>query len=183
MIGIRNGILRIATVSLLATGAACLAEPDELEPSPEVEAQSFAVETMTDRCSNTVVFPRSYDGRPDSPNAILLERYPDGSTSWTPPFEVETSSSGHIRWFCKSTRGNLFDPGTWRIDSLELGTSCEIYADFTPEKCKTDVDVSFGSSVWNDTWTPERSRCDDRSKRIRARLGPDRLLQIECLGD
>jgi hypothetical protein len=30
-------------------------------------------------------------------------------------------------------------------------------------------------------WTPERSRCGDHSTRIRARMGPDRLLQTEYL--
>ena len=32
-------------------------------------------------------------------------------------------------------------------------------------------------------WTKERSRCGNRSTRIRARLGPWRELQIECLGN
>jgi hypothetical protein len=31
-------------------------------------------------------------------------------------------------------------------------------------------------------WWKERSRCNDRSTKIRARLGPKRLLEIECLG-
>ena len=32
-------------------------------------------------------------------------------------------------------------------------------------------------------WTKERSRCGDRSTKIRARLRPWRELQIECLGN
>ncbi len=30
-------------------------------------------------------------------------------------------------------------------------------------------------------WTAERSRCDNRSRKMRARLGPDRKLETECL--
>jgi hypothetical protein len=79
-----------------------------------------------------------------------------------------------------STSGNVFDPGTWRIDNVEIGTKCEVNADFSQQSCRPDGNIKLGSSAWNG-WTPERSRCNDRSVKIRARLGPNRLLQIECL--
>ena len=138
-------------------------------------------EIMTDRCSAEVAFVPTFNARPDSPNTIILKRGRNGKTNWTPPFTVGLGGSGHIRWWCHSTTGNMFDPGTWRITDLMVGTKCEIFADGTPENCHPDGSIKFGSSAWNG-WTPERSRCGDRSRNIRARLGPKRLLQIECLG-
>ena len=43
------------------------------------------------------------------------------------------------------------------------------------------ISIKLTDSSW-EGWTPERSRCDNRSTKIRARLGKGRLLQIECLG-
>ncbi len=145
-----------------------------LNPAP-------AGEVMTDRCSAEVAFVPTFNARPDSPGTIILKRGRDGRTNWTPPFTVGLGGSGHIRWWCHSTTGNMFDPGTWRITDLMVGTKCEIFADGTPENCHPDGSIKFGSSAWNG-WTPERSRCGNRSRKIRARLGPKRLLQIECLG-
>jgi len=140
-----------------------------------------ADEVMTDRCSAEVAIVPIYAARPDSPGTIVLKRQANGSTNWTPPFRVQLGSSGHIRWWCHSTTGNMFDPGTWRIQEVRVGTECKIYADGSPESCRPDGALKIGSSAWNG-WTPERSRCDNRSTLIRARLGPNRLLQIECLG-
>ena len=139
-----------------------------------------AREVMTDRCSAEVAIVPSYDALPQTPGAIIIKRGPNGSTDWTPPFTVRLGSSGHIRWWCHSTSGNVFDPGTWRIDNVEIGTKCEVNADFSQQSCRPDGNIKLGSSAWNG-WTPERSRCNDRSVKIRARLGPNRLLQIECL--
>jgi hypothetical protein len=138
-------------------------------------------EVMTDRCSAEVAIVPSYDAGPDTPGTIVIKRGSNGATDWTPPFRVKLGSSGHIRWWCHSTTGNMFDPGTWRIQELQVGTKCEIYADFSPQSCRPDGNIKLGSSAWNG-WTPERSRCDKRSTLIRARLGSKRLLQIECLG-
>ena len=140
-----------------------------------------AGEVMTDRCSAEVAFVSTFNARPDSPGTIILKRGRDGKTNWTPPFTVGLGGSGHIRWWCHSTTGNMFDPGTWRITDLMVGTKCEIFADGTPENCRPDGSIKIGSSAWNG-WTPERSRCGDRSRKIRARLRPKRVLQIECLG-
>ncbi len=140
-----------------------------------------ANEVMTDRCSAEVAIVPSYDVGPDTPGTIVLKRDASGNTSWTPPFRVRLGGSGHIRWWCHSTSGNMFDPGTWRIQELQVGTKCEIYADGSPQSCRPDGGIKLGSSAWNG-WTPERSRCDNRSTLVRARLGNNRLLQIECLG-
>jgi len=141
---------------------------------------TVAKEIMTERCSAEVEFVYSYNAPPGS-GGILLKRNNHGEAGWTAPFSVVTDKSGYIRWWCHSTTGNAFDPGTWRIEDLFVGTKCQIYADGTPEKCSPDGNFKIGSSAWNG-WTAERSRCGDRSRKIRASLGRDRLLQIECLG-
>jgi hypothetical protein len=138
-------------------------------------------EVMTDRCSAEVAIVPSFVDRPETEGTIILKRAQNGTSEWTPPFTVKLGSAGHIRWWCHSTTGNVFDPGTWRLKGLQIGTKCEIFADGRPESCRPDAGLQVGSSAWKG-WTPERSRCDDRSNRIRARLGPNRLLQIECLG-
>ena len=140
-----------------------------------------AGEVMTDRCSAEVALVPSYEARPDTPGTIVLKRGSHGSTPWTPPFTVRLGGSGHMRWWCHSTTGNMFDPGTWRIEELTVGTKCEMYANGSPQSCRPDGSIKLGSSAWSG-WTPERSRCGNRSASIRARLGPNRLLQIECLG-
>ncbi len=149
--------------------------------STELAPALPAREVMTDRCSAEVAIVPSYVDQPETEGTIILKRAQNGTTEWTPPFTVKLSSAGHIRWWCHSTTGNVFDPGTWRLKGLQVGTKCEIFADGRPESCRPDAGLEVGSSAWKG-WTPERSRCDDRSNRIRARLGPGRLLQIECLG-
>jgi len=143
-------------------------------------APAAAAEVMEDRCKAEVAIPQAYDNGPASPGVIVLKRA-NGKTPWTPPFTVRLGGSGHIRWWCHSTTGNAFDPGTWRIKELGVATKCRIYADASPESCSPDASVKIGSSAWNG-WTPERSRCGNRSTRIRARLDGNRLLQIQCLG-
>jgi hypothetical protein len=149
-------------------------------------------EIMTDRCSAEVAIVPSYGDRPDASGTIILEREPNGSTAWTAPFQVRLGSDGHIRWWCHSTTGNWADVGTWRpeldptktfgcavggvVSIFEPGTGAKLAEKTCPGALKV-----IGSSAW-EGWTPERSRCDNRSTVLRARLGPDRLLQIECFG-
>jgi hypothetical protein len=146
-----------------------------------------ANEVMTDRCSKEVAIPATYDGRPDAANTIILTRGPDGGAAWTKPFHVSLGSSGHIRWWCHSTTGNFFDLGTWRLGDAAKLVPCaegvvaivEGQSGGDVASCKDAVKPGASSSQG---WTPERSRCNNRSTLIRARLGTNRLLQIECLG-
>lgn len=140
---------------------------------------ALADEVMTDRCSQEVSIV-DYGDPPGSNDAVVLKRNQHGKTDWTPPITVKLSSDGHIRWWCHSTKGNAFDPGTWRIKEIYAGTKCKIYADNTPESCGPDGSIKIGSSEWNG-WTPERSRCGNRSNKIRARLDGNRKLLIQCL--
>lgn len=146
-----------------------------LMPRPAAAAN----EVMVDRCSNEVSIV-SWGAVPGSNNAILLKRGANGESPWTPAFRVTTSDGGHIRWWCHSTTGNAFDPGTWRITNISAGYGCDLYADGSTTNCHPNGDLKVGSSAWNG-WTPERSRCGNRSGRIRARLSRDRKLLIECL--
>jgi hypothetical protein len=137
-------------------------------------------EIMKDRCSGQVSFPSSYNQGPEQ--GYILSRGSDGWSPWTSSFRVGLGDSGRIRWWCRSTTGNMFDPGTWRIQELQFGTICNENrrADGSYD-CRPDARVKLGSSAWNG-WTAERSRCNNRSSVIRARLGPNRLLLIECQG-
>ena len=134
-------------------------------------------EVMIDRCSAAVAIVPSYDAKPDAPGTIVLVRDANGQCDWTPPFSVQLGPDGHIRWWCNSTKGNWLDPGTWRIESIQVGIKQDSNGDIQPH-----VKIGLTDSSWSG-WTPERSRCKNRCGRIRARLGPDRLLEIECLGD
>jgi hypothetical protein len=162
-----------------------------------------AGEVMTDRCSSEVAIVPSYSAQPMTPGTVLLTRNANGETPWSKPFRVQTgggglTGSGYIRWWCHSTTGNMFDPGTWRpeFDFAKLAACVTdgigiIIGDENkqkPDKSSEDIIKNcvgsvkkLGSSAKNG-WTPERSRCDNRSTLIRARLGANRLLQIECLG-
>jgi hypothetical protein len=148
-------------------------------------AAAPASETMTDRCSAEVAFVPAYDAHPNAHGTIILKRDKEGHTAWSRPFTVKTGDDGHIRWWCHSTIGNEFDPGTWRINVNEKEiTACleEVFTDKPPQgnpDCKKAIKLSSSAFAG---WTPERSRCGNHSTRIRARLGPDRLLQTECLG-
>lgn len=160
-----------------------------------------AGEVMQDRCSAEVAIVPSYNAQPTAPGTILLTRDSGGQTPWSKPFRVQTgggglTGSGFIRWWCHSTTGNILDPGTWRpeIDFAKAGVCISngigiIFEDPTGDKNRGEELVKncvgavkkIGSSA-KQGWTPERSRCDNRSTLIRARLGPNRLLEIECLG-
>lgn len=161
-------IFRIFTV----TSFSCLMVQTIYFPRP-----ALANEVMTDRCSASVVFPRAYTDSPSSTGSVHIHRNRYGVSNWTKPFRVSLGSAGHIRWFCKSTKGNTFDLGTWRPSIGGLFLKCNPFS----FNCKPDVkDFGIGSSAI-DGYTPERSRCNSRGSLIRARLGTARLLQIECL--
>jgi hypothetical protein len=171
---------------LIATLVACGSEdvdPEEMEED-STEQAALAVkasERMTDRCSAEVAIVPSYNDGPATPGTIILKRDASGGTAWTAPFNIKLGGSGHIRWWCHSTTGNVFDPGTWRVDELYVGTTCDADENGLPSNCRVKPKIKLGSSAW-EGWTAERSRCNDRSTKVRARLGKDRLLQIECLG-
>ena len=50
-------------------------------------------------------------------------------------------------------------------------------------KLNSDGYIRWWCKPEGEEWTKERSRCGDRSTKIRARLGAWRELQIECLGN
>jgi hypothetical protein len=152
-----------------------------LAAAPILTASAASKEVLTDRCSDEVSIVAFYDALPGSSKAFLVKRPPGGETAWTPAITVRLSKAGYFRWWCHSTTGNAFDPGTWRIEDISAGIKCHIFTDGTPEKCEPDGNIKIGSSAWNG-WTPEESRCKDRSTKIRVQLGRNRLLQIECLG-
>lgn len=151
-------------------------------------SKSQANEIMRDRCSADVIFVPKYEDAPyiDTDGtatgrkwafpvgSILLTRTNNNSLEWSEPFTVQTDGSGRIRWWCSSSTGNWLDPGTWRIDGGQIGAKCG------DSGCVPTADLTIVPQSWGD-WTAERSRCDNRSNRIRARLGSNRLLQIECL--
>ena len=169
----------VAAVCIAAGMAGMVAAP----------AQAAKNEVMTDRCSNEVAFVPKYDDLPSAKDTVILKREADGSTKWTPDFSVATDDDGHIRWWCRSTTGDEFDVGTWRVSFNAAGLApCLVAIGGTIGSSGAGAaglaacakTVNIGSSAWKG-WTPEQSRCSDHSKRIRARLGPDRLLQTECL--
>lgn len=153
-------------------------------------SQARAGEILTERCSGEVAIVPSPAANPTAHGTVLLKRNRAGQHPWTSAFRVQTNPHGEIRWWCHSVAGNVFDAGTWRIHGdagdvvacLLTGGAQAIPhnpADLTPGICAKKV--KLGSSAFQG-WTPERSRCRDRSATIRARLGPDRLLQLECMG-
>ncbi|HEX3744493.1 MAG TPA: hypothetical protein VHW09_11205 [Bryobacteraceae bacterium] len=147
-------------------------------------------ETLTDRCSAEVAFVPSFNAKPNAHLTQMLKRNSEGKAGWTAPFKVQTDSDGYIRWWCHSTTGNFLDPGTWEVHvnaagivacaSSVVGTVASDGA-AAPALATCEKAVTLGSSAFKG-WTPERSRCSDHSNRIRVRLGPDRLLETECLG-
>jgi hypothetical protein len=137
--------------------------PPPAPPAPHV------TETMTDRCSaDTYVSTVYSDQFPPPGGSLFLHRGPDGWTPWS--MEMPVAGHTYIRWWCHSTSGNVFDPGTWRLTGG--GLVCN------DSGCRPDP--YLGTSAV-DGWTAERSRCDSSgTKYIKARLGPDRLLQMQC---
>ncbi|MBX3263494.1 MAG: hypothetical protein KF782_27735 [Labilithrix sp.] len=177
--------LLVSMVSVFALGAGavgCVAGEDDEEE--ETQDLADGLERMKDYCSGDVIISRRYDGAILEDGAILLSRdarpgSDPPSFQWSNPFEVTPSRDGFIRWWCKSTKGNWLDPGTWRVEKLSLGVKAKEQDDGSYEE-KFKVDVKLGSSAQKG-WTPERSRCDNKSGRLRARLGKDNRLRIECL--
>jgi hypothetical protein len=153
-----------------------------------VEASALAnPEVLTDRCSGEVAFTLSHDGKPTDPGTVILKRTKSGNSPFM-AVTVKPDKDGYIRWWCHSTTGNVFDPGTWRVhvDNKQLG-ACLLSIDEAlvtdgmsgSPKCQKVVKIS--SSAF-DGWTPERSRCANHGGKLKARLGANRLLQTECLG-
>ena len=144
-----------------------------------------AGEVMQDRCRGEVaivpVIPNvsTADARPGTPGTVVLKRRSDGNTDWSNIFQVQLIDSGHIRWWCNTGSGSVLDPGVWRVNQVDDGSKCEFSGLIA--NCRADLRVKSGAPVWGH-WVPERSRCNDRSTKFRARLGPGRSLQIECMG-
>lgn len=154
----------------------------------QVSKATIKGELMTDRCSATTYVTTRYPG-PRQPeideNGILLirgKRDSNGYTEWSHKIPV----NGHkwIRWYCNSTTGNIFDPGTWRISgTFAVGVSCG-QSGSGDVSCNPRPVVDNVSLSLPKEWTPERSRCASRkTTAISARLGPNRLLQIQCWQD
>jgi hypothetical protein len=172
---------RRAYLAVITGLSVILSLPTGLTSAPAVAAP--ANETMTDRCSAEVAFVPTYDARPTAHGTVILKRDKNDTTPWSRPFTVKTGDDGHIRWWCHSTIGNALDAGTWRIkvSGKEITACLEELVDNNPGNPDCKKAIKLGSSAF-EGWTPERSRCSNHSTRIRARLGPDRLLQTECLG-
>jgi len=146
-------------------------------------------EVMTDRCSEEVAFVPAYDDKPTAHGTVILKRDPKtGVSPWT-TFSAKLGDDGHVRWWCHSTKGNVFDPGTWRVKvdpSGSIACLVSIAADVasdgatSPSSASCLKSIKIGSSAF-EGWTAERSRCGDHSTKFRARLGKDRLLETECL--
>ncbi len=149
-----------------------------------------AEETMTDRCSAEVALVPNFNAKPNAHGTRMFKRDAQGRTAWSREFTVQTDDSGFIRWWCHSTTGNFLDPGTWTL-SVNAGAVVACLAAVagtvatdggaSPGTVACAKTIELGSSAF-EGWTPERSRCSDHSTKIRARLSPDRLLEIQCLG-
>lgn len=141
-------------------------------------------ELITDRCSGEVGFPTLFTANPTHAGTVVLKRGSNGYSPWT-TFSQKIKSDGHVRWWCHSTTGNVFDPGTWRVKFDRKGaTACLVSMSgaVTPNNLSACMKtIRIGTASFNG-WTAEQSRCSDHSSKFRARLGPDRLLQTECLG-
>jgi hypothetical protein len=150
----------------------------------ENTAEATPPEVLTDRCSGEVAFPPTYGQTPTAHGTAVLKRGPDGYSPWT-TFSSQPDGSGHIRWYCHSTIGNVFDVGTWRVHVESGGVvACLLAATGAVDTTTGGAclkSISIGSSAFQG-WTPEQSRCGNFSTYFKARLGPDRLLQTECLG-
>ncbi|MEO7110075.1 MAG: hypothetical protein ABI183_06530 [Polyangiaceae bacterium] len=150
----------------------------------EPDADAGGTEVMTDRCSGEVAFSPGYMS-PASHGTLVLKRQHDGYSPET-TLTVKPNDSGFVRWWCHSTEGNVFDPGTWRISSNTTafeGCLLSVVQPIVSDKvnvgqCARSIKVS--SSAF-DGWTPEESRCKNHTGHLRVRLGPDRLLTTECL--
>jgi hypothetical protein len=135
---------------------------------------TLANEVMQDRCSGDVAFPYVYDG-PPVPNSFILSRANRSGARPSALIQQKLDGSGHIRWWCSSTTGNWVDPGTYVIDEVGVVYTCG------DQQCTATGDLS-AHPVDVTGWTAERSRCADHSDTVQAVLGPNRSLQMTCLG-
>src|SRR5262249_44058509 len=135
-------------------------------------------------------FVPRFDAEPNVHGTHILKRDAEGRTPWSKEFTVQTDDSGFIRWWCHSTTGNFLDPGTWTLNVnggailaclTAVGSTVATDGGALPTTASCLKTIQIGSSAFKG-WTPERSRCSDHSTKIRARLGPDRLLETQCLG-
>jgi hypothetical protein len=151
------------------------------EPEPDADASS--TEVMTDRCSGEVAFTPVYNTAPTTHGTSILKRGHDGYSPET-TINVKPANDGMVRWWCHSTIGNFFDPGTWIINASSKAVEGCLLSVATPVelgKAGQCTKVISVSSTAFDGWTPEESRCKNHSGHLRVRLGPDRLLTTECL--
>jgi hypothetical protein len=140
---------------------------------------SLAGETLKDKCSAAVSIPQNFDGNPGAQGAIVLVRQPGKEwTDWSQPFVVQLGSKGHVRWWCNSTIGN----GILKSVNTVTPQLCEEAKEGLGGMCKKVADRWVPDPVTSEGWTREQSRCGDRSNKFRARLGPSRKLEMECLG-
>jgi len=150
-----------------------------------VSAQTVT-ETMTDRCSGDVVMTADYNSPfPPDKGFIFQTRTNNVDASGYTPWSNWLPVNGHVwvRWFCHSTTGNFFDPGTWSVDKVGVITkcSCDIGSPGCAQSCKVkpQLGIDFSGSGG---WTAERSRCSKSSTHhVSMRLGPNRLLQTRCI--
>lgn len=141
---------------------------------------AFANEIMTDHCSADVSFPSTYDGPPVGLGSFIVSRGGHAnSANWTFPIRQTLDSDGHIRWWCHSTTGNRADPGTYTFD--KVGATYVCGNSNGSDDCILRPDIAGPPSTDLSGWTAKSSRCDNRSNVFRARLGPNRSLEIECL--
>lgn len=140
-------------------------------------APASANEVMTDRCQGDVSFPPTYDLAPTVTGSMTVTRGGSGGGRWSPAIRQQIDRDGHIRWWCHSTTGNWADPGTWTVDDAGGTYTCNDNGDCTLAGNASAHPVDIQG------WTAERSRCENHSNTFRARLGTDRLLEIECLGN
>jgi hypothetical protein len=182
----RNGsyIMYVKLFHLIATLAVLAAT---------LSTNAMARETLKDRCGKEVSIPMSYDGKPGQEGAIVLQRPADGGwTSWSEPFTVELSPEGRVRWWCHSETGNFALSGVYKLSGAfckALGVLIEAKtegpqgtSEATGGLCKKGADAWLLNPQTSQGWTAERSRCDDHSTKLRARVGPGRRLEMECLG-
>ena len=136
-------------------------------------------ETIVDRCSADVYISPEYSNDLSLGEGIVLKRAGSGYTPWSPL--MPANGDTWIRWWCHSTTGNWADPGTWRITGGEVLLQCsggDIGSSDVSCKPTGSVNLGLFSQVG---WTAQRSRCDsNHTKAISARLGPNRLLEIQC---
>lgn len=140
-------------------------------------AEAGKLEVLQDGCSADVSFTRPGAKSALEKGARVFAHKRGETTGWSKAFRVETDADGYIHWSCHSTKGNAFDPGTWRITEARVEAVC------VDGGCGAKGNVKIGSSAVNG-WTPERSRCDSRTNKIRVKFTDDlggRRMLIQCL--